>query len=381
MRNLFDKFNVPPVRSVAERKQHLGVKEDFATVPFPVPSGELIKALKKYDAIRDSYNIDNPQGFSTKYDKSLNDSTSKWLHDHDLQVLFPLFWYYGTTFGYGHPNDIAAIYFLKVLGADLLVELEEIKRPVFGVQFAQFQALLEAIVTSLDGPIFLDTTIENVSYESNFNVVGYRVKGGLKQEMVCGSIVVAFAPTADAMRLFTPPTNKTVLASLFEEVKTTPYYSILYKDENVDFASEASVSYRVPEISGIPDGPAENLLYIKQQPVPNSSVVAYYSSPSFKTEQEAKEESMLGYSSKIGQPVTEDFIEDFNYWHDYFPHVSKESLDAGFYHRFHDIQGHHRQWYVGGLFNFESVQQSMIHSRWTMENLFDHDVKVFEVER
>ena len=379
IRNLFEKFSVSPIRSVAERKLHLGVEDDSATVQFPVPSRELIEALKKYAAIRSRYDIDSPQAFSSDYDRSLNDSTSKWLHDNDLLALFPLFWYYGTTFGYGHPNDIAAIYFLKLLGADLLVALEEIKEPVFGVQFAQFQALLKAMASSLDGPIFLNTIVENVSYESNFNVITYRVEGGQRQEMTCGSIVIAFAPTADAMRLFMPPNNETELASLFEEVKTTPYYTILYKDENGDFASGASVSYRVPKISGIPDNPAENLLYIKQQPVPRSSVVAYYSSPTLKTEKEAKEESMIGYSFKIGRPVTEDIIEDFNYWQDYFPHVSKESLDAGFYHRFDEMQGHHHQWYVGGLFNFESVQQSMVHSKWTMEKLFVHNAKVFEM--
>ena len=273
---LFDKFIVSPTRSEAERSLYQGVMNSSATVQFPAPSEEVIEALKKYATLRRTYDIDNPQAFTSNHDKSLHDSTSKWLRDNDLEALFPLFWYYGTTFGYGHPNDIPTIYFVKLLGDQILVALEEIHETVFTVQWAQFQSLLNAMVESLDGPLFLDTTIEYVSYESNFNTIEYRVNGGSKQEMMCQSIIIAFAPTKDAMELFTPPTNQTILQSLFEEVRTTPYYSILYKDENGDFASGASVSYRIPDPSHIPDHPAENLLYIKQQPNTPSSVVAYY---------------------------------------------------------------------------------------------------------
>eukprot|EP00956_Cyclotella_meneghiniana_P021260 scaffold38517_cov74-Cyclotella_meneghiniana.AAC.6 len=210
------------------------------------------------------------------------------------------------------------------------------------------------MASSLAGPVFLGTDIEHVAYGSKHNIIKYRVNEGDSQSMKCGSTIIAFPPTTSAMMLFTPPKYNHVLTGLFDEIKTFSYHTYLYKDEG-DFAPSKAAAYRYPEFSGLPDMPAENLLYFKQQFLNESSVVAYYLSPSEKSSAEAMEESMESYGKKIGENVTADLIEDSNDWV-YFPHVSKDSLDSGFYSRFNEFQGNANQYCVGGLFNFETVQ-------------------------
>ena len=130
------------------------------------------------------------------------------------------------------------------------------------------------------------------------------------------------------------------------------------------------VSTRVPITEGLPDEPAENLLYSKQQPFLQSMVLVYYLSQTVKSDEEALDESMQAYGTTIGKTVTYDRVEDFYSWEDYFPHVAEMSLDNKFYQRFDQFQGHAYQYYVAGLFSFEMVQDSMEHAKSVMDRLF-----------
>jgi hypothetical protein len=57
-------------------------------------------------------------------------------------------------------------------------------------------------------------------------------------------------------------------------------------------------------------------------------------------------------------------------WPDYFPHVSPESLDLGFYDLIEARQGRHRTYLVGSSFTFESVEHAARHARAVIEKHF-----------
>ena len=51
-------------------------------------------------------------------------------------------------------------------------------------------------------------------------------------------------------------------------------------------------------------------------------------------------------------------------------HPSLEALQSGFFENFDSFQGHHGQYYTGGLFNFDMVQDAMEHARHIIETNF-----------
>lgn len=367
LQDLLDKFNVSP--SDVAGTPRTFYDKNGQTVPSPPPTYELMAGIQKYVAIRGALanDLDNPSGLMSDYNPNLNVSLMQWLIDNDLLVLYPLFWFYFTTYGYGHPSDVPAVFPLKYLPSQYFLDFVNINSGS-SWRYLNFQSLLEKMALSLAGPVFLSTEIEHVAYGSKHNIIKYRVGECDLQSMKCGSTIIAFPPTTSAMMMFTPPKVKDALTGLFGEVKTFSYHTYLYKDEG-DFAQSRAAAYRLPEVSSLPDMPAENLLYFKQQFFNESSVVAYYLSPSAKSSAEAMEESMESYGKKIGENVTADLIEDSNDWV-YFPHVSKDSLDGAFYSRFNEFQGDANQYYVGGLFNFETVQGSMTHAKFILDEFF-----------
>ena len=167
------------------------------------------------------------------------------------------------------------------------------------------------------------------------------------------------------MTLFTPP-KATELTELFQQVRTTNYYSILLDDSNSAFGTGIKTGYHVPR-DAVPDNPALNLLMWKQQDFPESSVSVYYLTPSDKTDEQAMEESLLHYETLVGQRPE---VQQFNPWLDYFPHVSTDSLQSGFYHKLDSFQGHYGQYYTGGFLNYETVQDSMEHARYIIDTEF-----------
>ena len=55
---------------------------------------------------------------------------------------------------------------------------------------------------------------------------------------------------------------------------------------------------------------------------------------------------------------------------DYFPHVTKEDLDAGFYKDLEQRQGVKNTYYAGGIMNFETVESTASYSKSLVEKFF-----------
>lgn len=54
----------------------------------------------------------------------------------------------------------------------------------------------------------------------------------------------------------------------------------------------------------------------------------------------------------------------------YFPHVNTQALHDGFYPRLDRLQGQRGTYYVGGLFNFETLETTAKYSRWLVHRAF-----------
>lgn len=222
---------------------------------------------------------------------------------------------------------------------------------------------------SLEGNLYLSANIMNVAFEANRNIIIFTQDGNaMEQTADCGETIIAFPQTSNAMSTFIPASDEALgLSELFEQVETSKhYFTLLLDDSESYFADRSFLAYSVPE-TAVPDNPARCLLFFKQQDFPGSSIVAYYFSPSEKTDEQAVDEALASYSALIGRTVDASIVQDFNRWEDYFPHVSTGSLNAGFYENVDALQGKFNQYYVGALFSFDMVQESMDHAKYIVE--------------
>lgn len=283
------------------------------------------------------------------------------------------FWHWMTCLGYGQVKETPMMFLVKYIPiyslgyavqlafGGLIPFVEELPQN----RFVVMEKLLQSMVATLRGSVYLSTEITEVSFGEHDTTLTFLVNGGPAQQVSCGTTIVAFAPVPGDIDLFAPPDVGGTLLSLASEINVMNYYSVLLQDTD-DFFEQVG-TYHITPRDEVPDNPAKILLYLKLYNKVGGPVVGYYLTPSSKTDEQAKQEILAFYSEHIGKNVTESSILAFEPWLNYFPHPLTEALESGFFQKFDDLQGKSRQFYVGGLFNFELVQSSMEHGRFIVE--------------
>jgi hypothetical protein len=286
-----------------------------------------------------------------------------WLIFVEIFFLGILDWYGIWRYEYG-----SGALFLRALNSvsifDLLLKRE-------GARYVPFQQLLVAMADTLpSGSVVLNANITQVDYgSSDDSTISYTVDGTAKSTL-CSSTIIAFPQTfASHGGALHSSERHWFIGAPCESQDYQLFYTIVgWSDNKFGGSRTKGADYLIP-FDEIPDNPAVNMILNEQQDSLNSSIVAYYLSPTEKTDEEAQSESLNHYEKIIGSAVDESIVQDFNRW-DYFPHVSKEDLEDGFYEEFDSYQGQDDQYYVGGLFNFEMVQAAMQHGEHIIEKFF-----------
>jgi hypothetical protein len=311
---LLDRFRIQPapVPEFLVFQADRSTKSLLGTLLGSVLSGHILQSLlelTKFFYIRGilGEKLDTADSFLADYPPELNAlSMNEWLDTKlwgGATIMNTLVWFFGTVFGYGLGQNIAAIHYLKYIDKvsvlDVLVYL--LPRPFADfttVEAWYFQDLLEAMTGTLNGDIYLDSTITDVAYGEDSNVITFQPNNGPSvQQVTCNSMIIAFPPTAKAIATFLPPGETgATLMSLTSQVKVMNYFSLLLRDKNDDVKVG---SYFEAEQEDLADNPAENLLYIKPYNEPNSSLMAYYFSPSAKTDEQATTECLASFSNFI----------------------------------------------------------------------------------
>jgi NAD(P)-binding Rossmann-like domain len=372
LKELFKKFQVSKLEIDYEVTY---INPDGSKAKFSPPLVQFIVQFIKVLFIRASlaHNINGPEGYLSDYPTSLNEPLQDWLKQNSVLAMMDFYWLFMTTFGCGSLKEVPAIYAFKYGPATLMVNalLFLLEQQKSTVDFYPFQELLQKMTTTLSGDIYLNCEITSVKYQgiSGTEII-FSVNGTPSSSIVsCSSTIIAFPPTREAMEHFLPP-DSSELEDLVEQVQTSNCYTILFDDTEGYFGDGSMMTFVLPQ-TDVPTNPGVNLFYFKEQDFKGSSVAAVYLAPlgSTITDEQVLEESLASYSSAIGRPVDGSIVQDLNKWI-YFPHASTESLQDGFYEKFQSLQGYHNQYYTGGLFNFESVQDSMEHAEYIIKTFF-----------
>ena len=283
--------------------------------------------------------------------------------------------------GYSQESETPIIYYLKIFSPQAIWDTiwQGISSALLsekqGSQIVLLQEYFTSLVGTLKGQVFLSATITNANYGKEETTLTFVLAqsngiGSTPQQLTCGSTIIAFAPVAGDIDVFAPPTISTELQALSSQIQTVNYYSVLLADKDNFFVTPGG--YATLRRDELPDDPAEILVYLKVYEGAGTPVIAYYLSPSSKTEQQARKEILASYSQHVGAStlLDESVILAFEPWLNYFPHAGTDALQQGFYTKFDAFQGVARQYYVGGLFIFETVQYAMEHARFVVEKHF-----------
>lgn len=366
--SLLTEYDTPVlVEGIDEESKHI---EDGVT--FPSKGDGLLGNINglRYFLIRMwvGFTLDTPDGYVKLESGEYSQPAKDWLQQRYLtEGLSAKFWA-ATYLGYGHISETPMLYFMKIVDTNqimMTIMCKIIPSFCINLRVLLFQEFLQSMAATLEGQVFLSADITDATYGEEETTLTFTTTGGGQQQLICGSTIVAFAPLPGAIDTFTPPAIAEELQALTSQIETSNYYSSLLEDRESFF--EAPGMYYMPPQDKIPDKPAENLLYVKVYDDPGTPILAYFHSPSEKTEAEARQEIVASYSQAVGAPLDESVILAFQPWLNYFPHAKTEALNGNFYSRFEALQGASHQYYVGGLFNYELVQNAMEHARFVVE--------------
>jgi hypothetical protein len=375
IKKLFKEFDVQPIMRPYYDQETAFFNSEGDIVDVDAPVLRVLLAAKRYFLKRGVWlkRLDGPEGYLSHYnDKKLHMSFGEWLDNNHLSALRLITWGGMTLFGFGDVDDVPAIYGLKYYSGRMMLDaiLSRYTR-IGGQRIYNFQELLEKMTNRLQGKVYLSANITDVDYGEGSTSLTYILNEDTTPTTTqCKSTVIAFAPSIAAMEKFIPPDFAQELKALISQVHFHNFYSVLLDDSDKIMSSGGRQVRFLAPFSELPNDSVINTVYWKQQDFPESSVSAYcWLKGQEKTNEAVLMEALTIYGSLVGSLVNASAVQEFIRW-EYFPHASKESLDAGFFEKFDALQGKGQQYYTGALFNFDMVQDAMEHAEYIINRFF-----------
>lgn len=270
---------------------------------------------------------------------------NQWLLRHNMLALQGLFRMPVTDMGYGRFSDIATLYVLKYLGFWNFTTLL-----LFGAgllthwpkRFANgFESLWRAVAENLD--VRCNVTLSAIQRADDITLT---YTDG--QTETFDHLIIACPPDRLIPHLDADATE----SELFKALRYHHYVVSLF-----------DVSGMPNEIAGAinveqPGHPKEIMC-----PWPNGEIAVSYT---VMRQKESEEEVKAAAEKTIERlyrhyPVDLKTCRHMQHWH-YFPHVTQQALQTGYYNRFEALQGTRRTYYTGSFMTFETVEHVVNYS-------------------
>jgi len=310
-------------------------------------------------------------------------SFSSCLDKHKMSLIKRVFYVPICCYGYGHLEDIPAAYALKYMNeenfmtfffqklsmpSDLKFINNTLKsifkkiKPLERIDKIGYQGLLEKMADTFPDNIMCGKTITKIERKDKIKV---HFSEGLSEEF--DKLIIALPPFTNAKK-----GNKKLLLlnmDLFEE-ETMLFQNIKYFNF-CTFAIDIKPFHQhgYAEIVGtnkeicVPKDGWPAMFYQRESYAPNQKKIVVFYCYSKKKESLADMEKRLKQNIRWihGVKITDKDILDRLQWK-YFPHVSNRTLKDGFYNTLDDLQGENNTYWIGGLLNFELVENTFHYS-------------------
>jgi hypothetical protein len=290
-----------------------------------------------------------------------------WLNSKNLSCLKALFEIPITAMGYGYLEDLPTAYALKYMtwgtfltlityGAGLNIGWP--KRFIDG-----FQRLWERVSWGIN--VRLNISIKEIKRGDKITVSFVRQEQdldeiGFDDEILEFDYLILACPlTLDVIGEFLDVSDEE--KALFDKLLINPFCLTSY------LISDLKLPGRVVNIDKLD---REGDVWFISQQFEDNNLFSFYSRVD--RENTITKEQILDRVKDdvtlLGGTIDSDYYT-FDKW-PYFPHVSAQDMQAGFYTRLEQLQGKQNTYFVGGLMNFELVETIAEYSKALVEKNF-----------
>ena len=361
------------IRPLAERLgmtlQDLPERRVVALGTEQPPSGENLNHLQRlfiraatevYIAARSTTGIDR-EGFAG-LEKGAQQPFHRWLERHGLAKFREVFANLFVAYGYGVMDDLPAAYALKFFDP---IHMHTAVSVIFGDDvyttrvFAEgFQELWVRVAKQWDLDVRTNAEITSIVRNEDGVTAQWTTPDG--EERASFDVLILACPLDAALGFLDASTTE---QRLFSQIEHYDYYVTATVLEEVPDVSTFVYPFSMKFTPGWPT--------VFYPPVPHdpNDVFMFYSYGTQDTTVEQVRENLKKTVEKSPFSGQVDEFITTKHWK-YFPHVSVETMQNGFFDDLDAIQGSNHTWYTGEIVSFTLVELVSRYSKHLVETWF-----------
>ena len=343
---LAEKANIPLNKAVFEAEELFDVEtgEPLSDLlSFPEKVSFFWQLLLKYRRLCQKYESITMPGFASA-NPSLCINFAAWARIHEILLIPKNFERYFTGFGYGYWEEIPAAYVLKY------TDWETVKSFVRG-EFYTFPTSVQSLWTAIaaDHDIRYNTLVKSIRRTHSIAV---ETESGLQEF----DVLMLSSPLDEALSfLDTSP------------IENELFSKIIYND----YQCHAAIVKDFPQQTGYlpahfdPLQKGQPLFWYKR--FTESDVYTFYVLGDWKIPDSDIQKNISKIVKNFGGKI-EKFLSCTKW--KYFPHVSKEDMEKGFYQKLEKLQGKNNTYYIGELPAFATLELTASYAKNIVEKHF-----------
>ena len=324
------------------------------------------KALWNYQRLKAKFRDDLEQNGFAGIDPELFENFETFAVKHGIEPLADSFRPFWIGCGYGYYETTPAIYVLKLMLPAMessvrnavLNAIPFVNRRVLKKVDGGFQSIFKAIANDLPYPIHLSEPVVAVTRPAAGSEDQRIVVETAKRTQAFDWVLNSVDPKASLNFLDADANEQT----LFSQVERYNYYLQVFKGSNLDHIKGKLL---LPDHYGEIEDIGHMTLILNRAERPTYYTAAQ---PAPWDMSAAEVLDMLRSDvADLGGTVDEVILQQ--QWN-YFPYVSQESLQSGFYDKLEARQGVRGMFFIGGIMNFETVETVTAYSEHLIKKFF-----------
>lgn len=341
---LAEEFGVP----LAQVKFQRSVKVDGKTGKL-IPKRNarqtalLMKEFLVYCALAQKYHSAGAPGLQN-IDPALTVTFTQFAQKHHIENLAQEFALFFTGFGYDYFERVPAAYVLKYYRLPTLLAF--MRRKIFRLP-GGIQHIWTAVATKHD--VRLNTVITNISRSETVQIA---TETGMNE---FDTLIIA-SPLDDALSFINATADE---RSLFSKIQNVDYCTIACSVTGIADCDGYMLNNFSPSRTGTP--------VFWHHRHPDADVYTFYA---FANGKQTDKDLIRGVTDLIkkmdGNIKT---MHSVTHWK-YFPHVSPETMQSGYFDQLESLQGTNNTYYIGELLNFSTVGLTSEYANALVERFF-----------